>query len=78
MLAYHLHGTDVLKPALRVSNMSTLSVDVLKENIQEAVQKKFPGENCIQVANTVTCHGTTFSVGMILPYGSTGGLSDFL
>lgn len=78
MLAYHLHGTDVLKPALRVSNMSTLPVDVLKENIQEAVLKRFPGETYIQVANTVTCHGTTFSVGMILPYGSTGGLSDFL
>jgi len=78
MLAYHLHGTDVLKPALTVSNISTLPVDVLKENIQEAVQKKFPGETSIQVANTVTCHGTTYSVGMILPYGSTGGLPDFV
>lgn len=78
MLAYHLHGTDVLKPALSVSNMSTLPVDVLKENIQEAVLKRFPGETYIQVANTVTCHGTTYSVGMILPYGSTGGLPDFV
>lgn len=33
MLAYHLHGTDLLKPALSVSNISTLPVDVLKENI---------------------------------------------
>lgn len=78
MLAYHLHGTDVLKPAISVSNMSTLPVDVLKENIQEAVLKRFPGETYIQVAKTVTCHGTTYSVGMILPYGSTGGLLDFV
>lgn len=78
MLAYHLHGTDVLKPAFSVSNMFTLPVDVLKENIQEAVLKRFPGETYIQVANTVTCHGTTYSVGMILPYGSTGGLPDFV
>lgn len=78
MLAYHLHGTDILKPALSVSNLSTVPVDVLKENIQEAVQRRFPGETCIQVANTVTCHGTSYSVGMILPHGCTGGLPDFV
>ncbi|XP_056450915.1 uncharacterized protein LOC130386152 isoform X1 [Gadus chalcogrammus] len=78
MLAYHFHGTDILKPALSVSNLSTVPVDVLKENIQEAVQRKFPGETCVQVTNTVTCYGTCYSVGMILPYGSTGGLPDFV
>lgn len=60
MLAYHLHGTDIFKPVLNVSNLSTLPVDVLKENIQEAVQRKFPGKTCIQVANTVTCYGTCY------------------
>ena len=78
MLAYHFHGTDILKPALSVSNLSTVPVDILKENIQEAVQRKFPGETCVKVTNTVTCYGTCYSVGMILPYGSTGGLPDFV
>lgn len=78
MLAYHFHGTDILKPALSVLNLSTVPVDVLKENIQEAVQRKFPGETCVKVTNTVTCYGTCYSVGMILPYGSTGGLPDFV
>lgn len=78
MLAYYLHGTDIMNPALSVSNMSSVPLDVLKENLQKAVQKKFPGETCLQVANSVTCYGTSYSVGMILPYGSTGGLPDFV
>lgn len=78
MLAYHVHGTDILTPALSVSNLSTVPVDVLKENIQEALKRRFPGEACIQVANTVTCCGNSYSLGMILPYGSTGGLPEFV
>jgi len=78
MLAYHLYNTDILKPALSVSKLSSMPLNILKEDIQEAVQRKFPGETCIQVANTVTCYGTGYSVGMILPYGSTGGLPDFV
>ena len=78
MLAYHSHGRDIFKPALNVSNLSTVPVDVPKENIQDAVQRKFPGETCVHVANTVICHGNSYSVGMILPHGSTGGLPEFV
>lgn len=78
MLAYYFNDTAILKLALSVTNLSKVPVDVLKENIQEAVQRKFPGETCIQMASTVTCYGTTYSVGMVLPYGSTAGLPDFV
>lgn len=63
MLVYHLHSTYFFKPVLSVSNLPTLSVDVLKEN--------WPLE-----ASTVTSCGTSCSVGMILPYRSTGGLPE--
>lgn len=78
LLAYHLYGTDLLTPALSVSNLSRVPVDILKEDIQEALKRRFPGETFIQVANTVTCYGISYSVGMILPYGSTGALPDFV
>lgn len=78
MLAYHLHGTDLLKPALSVSYLSTLPLAVLKESIQKAVQRKFRGQTSFQVANTVTGYGTSYSKGMILPYGSTDGLPGFV
>lgn len=78
MLAYYFNDTAILKPALSVTNLSKVPVDILKENIQVAVQKKFPGETCIQMASTVTCYDTTYTVGMVLPYGSTAGLPDFV
>lgn len=30
------------------------------------------------MTNTVTCYGTSYFVGMILPYGSTGRLPEFV
>lgn len=42
MLAYYFNDTTILKPAHSVTNLSKVPVDVLKENIQEAVQRKFP------------------------------------
>lgn len=78
MLAYYFNDTAILKPALSVTNLSKVPEDVLKENIQEAVQRKFAGETCIKMASTVPCYGTTYSVGMVLPYGTTAGLPDFV
>ncbi|KAK6479283.1 hypothetical protein HHUSO_G19991 [Huso huso] len=78
MLAYHLYSTDVVKPALSVTKLSTVALEVLKEDIQEAVQRKFPDETCVHLANTVSSYGTDYLVGMILAHGSTGGLPDFV
>lgn len=30
------------------------------------------------MANTVTCYGTAYTAGMVLPCGSTAGLPDFV
>lgn len=78
MLAYYFNDTAILEPALSVTNLSKVPVDVLRENIQEALQRKFPGEMCVHMANTVTCYGPTYTVGMVLPYDSTAGLPDFV
>lgn len=77
MMAYNLH-TDVGKQALCVTKISVVPVDVLHSDIQEALRKKSPLLSTVQLANTITYYGTRYTVGMILCYGSTGGLTDFV
>jgi hypothetical protein len=72
------HGNKIVQPSFQVSKMSTIDVSVLKEDIMEAVQSKFPGEFVFEITNTVCYSGTSYSSGMILTHGSTGGLPDFV
>lgn len=76
MMSYHMH-TNVGKPALCVTNVSIMPLDVLHPDIQKAVREKSPLLSSVQLANTITYHGTKYTVGMILSYGSSGGLPDF-
>lgn len=77
MIAYHLHDSKVAKPALSVSKTSRVPLEVLKEDIKESVTQKFPKEAAVHLANKVDFFGTNYCVGMMLPFGSTGGLPDF-
>ena len=76
MVAYHLHDSNV-EPSLQVTKLSTVDLNVLREDIKEALETKFPGESCVQITNNVCYCGTSYSIGMILANGSTGGLPDF-
>lgn len=78
MVAYHLHGSKIVQPSLQVTKLSTVDLTVLRKDIREALETKFPGESCVQVANTVCYSGTSYSTGMILAHGSPGGLPDFV
>ena len=77
MIAYNQHDPSVVRPVLQATQLSTVDVTVLREDIQKAVQLKFPSEIRIQIANSVLYSGTKYAVGMILANGSTGGLPDF-
>lgn len=50
---------------------------MLREDIQKALQVKFPSEMHIQIANNVWYSGTKYAVRMVLANGSTGSLTDF-
>lgn len=54
-----------------------MAVDVLKDSIKESFARKFPGEEFVNMTNKATISGTVYNVGMMLPFGSTGGLPDF-
>lgn len=77
LLAYNQHDFRAFRPLLQATTLSTVNVSVLREDIQEALQDKFPGETCVQIAKTVCYRGTKYTSGMILANGSTGGLPDF-
>ncbi|KAL7845995.1 hypothetical protein AOLI_G00241870 [Acnodon oligacanthus] len=55
-----------------------MPIDVLHSDIQEALRETSPLLSSVQLANTITYYGTKYTVGMILSYGSTGGLPDFV
>lgn len=77
MVAYHQHGNNPVQPSLHVAKLSVVDVTVLREDIKKALATKFPGESHVQMANAVCYSGTSYSSGMILAHGSTGGLPDF-
>lgn len=77
MIAYQLHGLNVKKPAVSVSKMSRVPLEVVNENIQEFLSQKFPKEAVVHLTNKAEFQGTSYSIGMMLVYGSTGGLPDF-
>jgi len=77
LLAYNQHDSRVVRPLLQTTTLSTVDVRVLREDIQEALQAKFPGETCVQIAKSVCYRSTKYTSGMILANGSTGGLPDF-
>ena len=78
MVAYHLHSSKIVEPSLQVTKLSTVDLSVLREDSKNALETKFPGELCVQMANTVCYSGTSYSTRMILAHGSTGGLPDFV
>ncbi|KAJ4930568.1 hypothetical protein JOQ06_024877 [Pogonophryne albipinna] len=61
----------------KATQLSTVDVTVLREDIQEELRAKFPEKTLIQIANNVCYSGTKHAIGMILANGSTGGLTDF-
>lgn len=77
MTAYNLHDSNFLKPTLSVSKISRVAVEVLREDIKESIARKFPNALSVNLANKVSIMGTDYAVGMLLPFGQTGGLPDF-
>ncbi|CAL9695899.1 unnamed protein product [Knipowitschia caucasica] len=77
MIAYHTHDCNNQRPALSLSKKTDIPVDLLKDSIRESFARKFPGEDLVTMTNKATILGTDYNVGMLLPFGSTGGLPDF-
>lgn len=77
MIAHHLHVTTT-PPTVSAARVSQVPVAVLHANVQEGIRRVSPGQTCVHLSKTATVYGTTYSKGMILAYGSTAGLPDFI
>lgn len=77
MIAYHLHGSNVRRSALSASKTSRVPLEVVNEHIQKFLSQKFPEETFVNLTNNVEFQGISYSIGMMLVHGSTGGLPDF-
>ena len=60
-----------------MSQVTHVAVDVLKDSTKESFAVKFPEAEVVNMTNKVTILGTAYNVGMLVPFGSTGGLPDF-
>ncbi len=77
MIAFHLYDSEDARPAISVTKMSKVLLEVLHEGIKETLTKQFPNATAVHMTNKVDCLGTDYTVGMMLAFGSTGGLPDF-
>lgn len=77
-MAHQLNDSSCLKPAFCVCHVSEVPLDLLNTDIQKAIRNKFVNSASVQLADTAMCYGTRYTKGMILPYGSTAGLPDFV
>ena len=77
MIANHLHDSNAVKPSFLVTKTTEVSLDVLKDDIKDALKCRFPGVTRVHIANSVNCSGTTYAAGMVVCHGCTAGLPDF-
>ncbi len=77
MMAYYLQSNATKKCSLTVSAVSTVSVDILHQDVQKVLKLKYPDIVHLQLTKTASVNGVTYREGMIVVCGSTGGLPDF-
>lgn len=75
MIGYHLHASPE-KTSLYVNKVSNMQLELLHVDVQQAI-RNISNQASVPLTTSVTYCGTVYKVGMILPYGCTGGLPDF-
>lgn len=76
VIAYHINASH-LTSTLEITNVSTLPVDVLNKEVVTSLRQKYPKINKGTSSQNATIKGMSYRIGMLIPYGSTGGLPEF-
>ncbi|KAL7877515.1 hypothetical protein SRHO_G00041580 [Serrasalmus rhombeus] len=77
MIAFHIHSPSYGKSTLDVSSVSAVPIDILKEEVAEAIRLKCPSTSVVHLAKNVSSAGIAYSNGMIVAHGSVGGMPEF-
>lgn len=76
-MAYYLHASSFPKPPLEVTDVSPVPLDVLNENIAQALKLKYVHIEVACLSKNVTYNSLNYKTGMILAHGSLAGLPEF-
>lgn len=76
-IAYQLSSPYLSKSELEVETVSTLPVDLIKNEIAEAIRQKYTDTPEVHLSQCVTSKGITYRKGMIVAHKLAGGLPDF-
>lgn len=76
MIAFHLCSPSYGKSSIDVPHVSTLPVDVLEEEMAQAIRLKYPNISEVQLAERASSSGIAYKEGMIVVHGSTSGLPE--
>ncbi|KAJ8257540.1 hypothetical protein GJAV_G00186690 [Gymnothorax javanicus] len=77
MISFHLNSPSHGNSDLHVSHVSAVPVDVLKDEIAQAIREKFPNTTEVHLAKNASSNGIPYSKGMIVVHGSEGGFPEF-
>lgn len=76
-MAHQLHLCSFLTRTLEVKNVSTLSIDLLKEEIANAVRQKNLNVDILCMTKDITYEGFNYRDGMIIANGELAGMPEF-
>lgn len=77
MIGHTIFSSSCEKNALEVAQVSTVPLDVLKEEVAVSLHQKYPDLTVVNLAQNVSADGINFRSGMIIVHGFVGGLPDF-
>ncbi|KAK0148560.1 putative nuclease HARBI1 [Merluccius polli] len=77
MIGYHMHTRSYQRSGFDVTNVSTIPLDVMKEDVSLHLRQKFPDLTTVTLAQSVSSNGIEYRNGMIIVHGSVGGLPEF-
>lgn len=77
LISYHLHSSSLSISNLEVTNISTIPIDVLNEEIVVALRQKYPDISQVNLAKNVKTKGINYRNGMLVVCDSTAGVPEF-
>lgn len=77
MITFHVNSPSHGKSPLEVSDVSTVPIDVVKDEMAQAIQQRYPDTNEVYPAKKASSCGITYCKGMIVVLVSECGLPEF-
>ncbi|KAK0140602.1 hypothetical protein N1851_022416 [Merluccius polli] len=77
MIGYHMHTRSYQRSGFDVTNVSTIPLDVMKEDVSLHLRQKFPDLTTVTLAQSVSSNGIEYRNGIFIVHGSVGGLPEF-